>query len=190
MMDQVAYIGAGVLAFCALAALLSEQLRRWRSTLAVAARYVLGLPMLGAYVYGALSETILGRTAADEPKAELELFWSHRESLAMSDGSLVVTNSELLAEILLNVLLFVPLGALLPFLFPRKLGEGSPIRAGIVVGAVACACSLAIELAQWRFNLGLFEFDDVLNNTLGALLGFALYRAVAWVSGRLFPAPA
>ena len=179
-MEQVAYIAAGVLAFSSALALAGTKLRAAKSGVASAVRYLLGLPILSVYVYGVLLQTIVGRTVGAEHKAELELFWSHRESLAVADGNLVVTNESLLEEILLNVLMFVPLGALLPFLFPRRLGEGPIVLSGIAVGIIGAVCSLAIELAQWRFNLGLFEFDDVLNNTLGALLGFVLYRAVAW----------
>lgn len=188
MMDQVAYITAGVLIFCAVLALLSAELSAWRSALSKNLRKVLGLPMLVMYVYAVLLETILGRRVADEPKAALELFWSHRESLSVEGGSLVVTDAELFAEILLNILLFVPLGALLPFLFPRQLGEGGVFRGGAVVCVVACVCSFAIELSQLHFNLGLFEFDDVLHNTLGALLGYALFRLITWVAARRFPA--
>ena len=182
-MDQVAYIAAGVLLFSALLAFAGARLRLASRGVSAAVRYLLGLPILAVYAYGVLLQTIIGRTVGSEHKAELELFWSHRESLSLADGSLVVTNASLLEEILLNVLMFVPLGALLPFLLPRRLGEGPLILSGIGVGIVAGACSLAIELAQWRFNLGLFEFDDILNNTLGALLGFVLYRVVARVLG-------
>lgn len=181
MMDQVAYIGAGVLVFASALALVDARLSAARAT---ALRYVLGLPLLAVYIYGVLSETLLGRTAADEPKAEFELFWSHRASLAVEDGSLTVTNAELFAEIILNILLFVPLGALLPYLFPHWFERHSPALGAATVAATAAASSLAIELAQLHFNLGLFEFDDVLNNTLGALAGYALYRVVSRLASR------
>lgn len=180
-MEAVAYIAAFVFGFCAVLALLNAPLRRWRWWLTTIVRYLLGLPTMLVYVYGVLLVTILGRKPGDEPKAVLELFWSHRESLALDGGNLVVTNSELLEEIMLNILMFVPLGALLPFLFPKSIGERGFVRGALAVAAIACLCSLAIELTQLYFKLGLFEFDDVLNNTLGALAGYALYSAIAFV---------
>jgi glycopeptide antibiotics resistance protein len=47
-----------------------------------------------------------------------------------------------------------------------------------MVCLVTCACSLSVELVQWCFRLGLFEFDDVLDNTLGAVAGYAIYLLV------------
>lgn len=41
---------------------------------------------------------------------------------------------------------------------------------------VAAACSLCIELAQLVLRIGLFELDDILDNALGATLGYLLYR--------------
>lgn len=185
-MEQVKYTAIFVLAFTAGIALLGALLsgrRSWQSGLV---RALIGLPSLAAYIYGVLHETILNRTAGSARRAELELFWSHRESLALVDGDLIVTNTELLIEIILNVLLFVPLGALLPFLFPRQLRDTNIIAGSIIVCAVGCACSCAIELAQWRFSLGLFEFDDILNNTLGAFAGYLLYRVLTGLAERCF----
>lgn len=92
-----------------------------------------------------------------------------------------VSSSSLLAEIVLNVLLFVPLGALLPFAWPARLRG---LRGAVSVAAVGAGASLAIELSQLLFHLGLFEFDDVLNNTLGAVAGYATYSLLSALATR------
>ena len=46
--------------------------------------------------------------------------------------------------------------------------------------------SLAVELSQYRFGLGISEIDDVLHNTLGAALGFAaVHLDAAAIAGKL-----
>lgn len=64
---------------------------------------------------------------------------------------------ELYRSLLMNVLLFEPLGLTLAQALP-------PHRTAMLLSAV-------IEAAQYAFGLGRAETDDVLCNTLGALLG-------------------
>ena len=164
-----------VLAFCVALPLLGAGLRNHRIV-----RRILGLGMLVACGYGILTLTILGRNVHSAPMAKLELLWSYRASLAFAEEGLSVTNTRLLSEIMLNVLLFVPLGACLPFFVPELLCSRQPVRDMLIVLVIACSCSLAVELVQWLLRVGLFEFDDVLNNTLGTLLGFGMYRVITW----------
>ena len=37
--------------------------------------------------------------------------------------------------------------------------------------------SVGIELTQFITGLGLMEFDDVFNNTVGGLIGYMIYKA-------------
>ena len=76
-----------------------------------------------------------------------------------------------------NVLLFMPLGFLLPFLF-RRLQRPWPM---IWRGA---AMSIAIEVTQLLTRARAVDIDDVILNTLGAALGFVVYRALAWLVRR------
>lgn len=64
-------------------------------------------------------------------------------------------------DIVLNILLFIPLG----FLLGRK--GWKAILFGFLLSAF-------IELAQYVFLLGYCEADDVLNNTIGCVLGVLL----------------
>ena len=89
------------------------------------------------------------------------LFRSYREVLAGG-------NRELLRSNFMNVLLFLPggllLGALLPDRWPRW---ARMLTAGLLLGGM----SLAIEQCQHLRMLGNAEADDILHNTLGAVLG-------------------
>lgn len=77
---------------------------------------------------------------------------------------------ELYREMLMNVFLFFPLGLTLSNALPHRWNRW--LRIGVTTLA-SCLLSAGIEYAQYRFALGLAETDDVLCNTLGALLGAA-----------------
>ena len=77
---------------------------------------------------------------------------------------------ELYREMLMNVFLFFPLGLTLSNALPRRWNYRRRIGVTVLAG---CLLSAGIEYAQYRFALGLAETDDVLCNTLGALLGAA-----------------
>ena len=72
---------------------------------------------------------------------------------------------------LLNIALFLPLGFFLPLLWPEW---NRPIPV-LLFGA---AFSLLIEASQ-LLNLRNTDVDDILLNTLGAVIGLLLYRAFA-----------
>ncbi|MFR5876120.1 MAG: VanZ family protein [Eubacterium sp.] len=72
-------------------------------------------------------------------------------------------------NIILNILLFTPLGFLLP-LWNKKLNKiYIVLPCGIVL-------TILIELAQYILKIGIFEFDDILNNTFGVLIGFTILQ--------------
>ena len=74
----------------------------------------------------------------------------------------------------LNILLFVPFGYLLPrFITLAKPGEKVRWWQITALGFIA---SLLIETAQLVFSRGIFELDDLVKNTLGAAAGYALWR--------------
>ena len=77
---------------------------------------------------------------------------------------------ELYREMLMNVFLFFPLGLTLSNALSPKRRCRRRIALTTLVGFILSA---GIELAQYRFSLGLAETDDVICNTLGAFLGAA-----------------
>ncbi len=104
--------------------------------------------LFAAYILFILFVTILNRTAG-ESAAEFVPFWSYHVP-------------ELRAEIILNYILFIPFGFLLAMCADRHLWMIVP--AGFILSA-------SVEVAQLVFRIGLFEFDDMIGNTAGTLLG-------------------
>ena len=68
----------------------------------------------------------------------------------------------------MNAVLFFPAGLLGCEILPRRWRHW---KKAVPVTAVLTLFSVGIEYAQYRFGLGLAETDDVIHNTLGALLG-------------------
>ena len=71
---------------------------------------------------------------------------------------------EMLKENLLNIALFFPFGVLLPFSFYKRLRWWQ----GLAMGLIA---SVIIEVLQLVLYRGLFEFDDMIHNGFGCMLG-------------------
>ncbi len=76
----------------------------------------------------------------------------------------------------LNVLMFLPLGFLLPLLWPEY-------RRFLPVLCAAFCFSLMIECGQ-LFNMRKSDVDDLLMNTLGAVLGYLLWLLLKQVFPR------
>ena len=89
-------------------------------------------------------------------RLNLTLFWSYRRFLS---------SPYLRMEIINNIWLFVPLGAILFKLIPRWYVVFIPVMV-----------SAAVEIAQYVFDVGLCELDDIVSNGLGGLIG----AAVCW----------
>lgn len=69
--------------------------------------------------------------------------------------------------IVLNMLLLMPIGILLPVILQKRFFFW-PVLIGF-------GCSLAIELMQYYFRCGMFELDDLFNNTVGVWFGYLIY---------------
>ena len=113
-------------------------------------------PLLAAYILFILMETIIGRKVG-VGRVELVPFWSY-------------SHPELRMEIVLNYILFIPLGVLLYLCFGKKLGLRVVI-AGLLL-------SVSIEIVQLVFRIGLFEFDDMIGNTVGCLIGSVVGKLI------------
>jgi glycopeptide antibiotics resistance protein len=86
---------------------------------------------------------------------------------------------ELYREILMNVLLFFPLGLSLSSALPHKRSVGR--RFCLTVLAGLCV-SVAVEAIQFVFKLGMAEVDDLMTNSFGAALGASqlLLSRILW----------
>ncbi len=74
-------------------------------------------------------------------------------------------------ELLGNVIAFAPMGFLLPLLFNR-------IKGVVKVSVISFTISLFFELIQLITNLGIFDVDDMILNTIGSIIGFMVYKAI------------
>lgn len=171
-MDQATIISMLVLLIALLLPVLARVLRRYPKWLATA-----GYALLALYAAAYLYETLLFRTVKDEYMFRTEVLWSYREALVMPDGLMSlfkgtarVKRPDLWESILLNILLCIPLGYLLPFVFAKLKGWH--------VLLIAFLCSVLTEGVQLVFRLGWFEFDDIINNTLGAVIGLVMYLCI------------
>lgn len=71
-------------------------------------------------------------------------------------------------QIILNIILFIPFGFLFPIIQPKL------SKATITYGVLL---SLAIEIMQYITGRGLADIDDLINNALGAVIGYLIYMA-------------
>lgn len=129
------------------------------------------------YIFLLLYATLLSRTPSGVRTYRLEPFASLKGAFEVAEGTgLRLKAPQALEGIFLNLCLCVPAGYLLPLALLRR---GKRMRFWQVICAGA-AISAAIEVTQFVACLGMLELDDWLLNTLGAALGYLLYR-------RLFP---
>ncbi len=80
---------------------------------------------------------------------------------------------EMVVNIVGNLAAFAPLGFLVPIFREERTS----------LGRVVCLCagiSLLIELLQFFTGYRVADIDDVILNTLGGVLGYAVYRLVCW----------
>lgn len=97
---------------------------------------------------------------------QLELFWSWKEIFGIGKcgrlGS--TTSSGLLLENALNMILLFPAGILIPFILGRRQSCWKGLLIGIVISSM-------IEILQLVLCRGLFEFDDIIHNSIGCMVG-------------------
>ena len=120
-------------------------------------RTVLLCALIAIHILFVLWYTV-GRRGLTDDQTHLELFWSYRSWMS--------GNRKLGWQILGNLAMLFPLGFLLSSLTQKK-------RYLLIPPVFSCV----IELAQLLTMRGMFEFDDILNNTVGAVLG--------WIAAKL-----
>ena len=106
--------------------------------------------------------TVFTRNANGVHRYKLELFWSWKE---VYHGS-----KELLKENILKMILLFPMGLLLPVIFFKKISWWKGFLAGALVSAL-------IETSQLALCRGLFEWDDIIHNGFGSMLGCLISSA-------------
>ncbi len=115
-------------------------------------------PLLVFYLCVVFSITIVNRLPYDEVRYNLSLFWSYQAA---------AERSYYILEILLNYFMLLPYGLMASFFMKRRYA----VLSGVIL-------SVGIETAQLFMKRGLFEFDDILGNTIGVVLGALIYTAI------------
>lgn len=139
------------------------------AVLVVAASLLLGkrgnLCLLIFYFGVILYMTMIYRSRGTA-RMETELFWSYKQFFR---------DPSIRKEIMDNIWLFVPLGTVLYRLYPK-----------LRILLVPVLLSAGIEILQYFTGLGLAELDDLINNSLGGLIGYGIgYVAGAYSSTRV-----
>ena len=117
------------------------------------------------YILTVLWYTVFKRNIAIH-NAQFELFWSYKKWFA--------GDTDLGQKIIANIVMFLPFGFLLSAVLPTTPSFKGGKKAAVVISA-AIIFSLIIETLQLFLMRGLFEWDDVFSNAVGAALGLLLY---------------
>ena len=129
----------------------------------------LALSILTFYLAFVFTLTIYERPVTPEATMQLALFWSYKHILNGDKG--------MFFEVFWNIVMFMPYGILASIL-PKSKAKWHVLLSGALLSA-------AIELTQLISHRGLFEYDDIIHNTLGTIVGIALFYVAAKAIGRI-----
>lgn len=124
----------------------------------------IALLVLSEYISFLYFVTIIYRVAKKKKRYDMTPFWSY-------------DRPDLLFEIIMNIIVFVPIG----FLMGMIISNISWWKALIFGGGI----SLSIEILQLLTHRGVAELDDLIHNTLGCLIGYGCYALVRFVYERV-----
>ena len=93
------------------------------------------------------------------PFREIRRFWKYREKVGMLSAFLNLAG---------NVIGFLPFGFILPVIHPK-------LHHFCTAAGLGFLFSLCVETVQLVSKAGCFDVDDLLLNTLGAVLGYGLF---------------
>ncbi|MEG1525360.1 MAG: VanZ family protein [Clostridia bacterium] len=127
-------------------------------------RRLVSTMLLCGYGFIVMGLTVFSRAAGTMGRVNLSLFFGYAD--AFETGSALAFQL-----IIFNILMFLPLGFLLPPLSKR-------LNSLFAVLLCALTFSLLIECTQYFSRTGIFELDDLFHNTLGAVLGYCIYVAL------------
>ena len=99
-----------------------------------------------------------------------------REGIQSAFSHVYVVKFEDITQVYMNIMLYVPMGYLLPYVF-EFFRNGSRLRP-----VIACfLISFITENLQLIFRLGFYDIDDLMANTFGGLIGVLFYISVGYV---------
>ena len=114
--------------------------------------------LLVEYIFLLFCSTVFFRATSVTRQYDFHPFWSYQ---AIQEGK-----EELLAENIMNVVVFIPVGLLICIAFKQMTWWKALL--------IGCGISVTIEALQFFLMRGFSEVDDVMHNTLGCLLGYGI----------------
>lgn len=151
------------------------------------------LVVFAIYIFGNLFFTLLNREVLSESAIIFQPGSDFQSAFYMDMGilgfireilnsnfstalsSIHIQSNIMAREVLLNILLYFPMGYLLPFVFKSLRGHI------LLITLIGFLASCATEFTQLYFHLGVFQVDDIILNTLGAFLGAILGSILVWI---------
>lgn len=124
-------------------------------------KLVLGAVFIG-YIIFVLELTVFGRGTSHYLQMNLQPFSGYIDAwkkYSLRD----------LQNCIFNILMFVPLGIFLPLI-------SSKFKKFKWLLLIVLSATLSIETYQTLSGAGIFELDDLMNNSLGGIMGYQLYR--------------
>lgn len=120
--------------------------------------------LLLCYLVVVVGVTMLSRGSWFENKTIHSFFYSYKEAWNNFKW-------RQWRDIILNILLFVPLGILLPMGVKK-------LRSFWKIYFVGFLFTLGIETLQLYLKKGIFELDDIVNNTIGCMIGYGCFAII------------
>ena len=121
------------------------------------------IAILIAYIGVLFCATLLTRESVGKVHIKAEWFWGYK----VDDPRI------LYADNLRNILLFLPIGCLVGLIAPKH-----KLLAATLVGLFL---SETIECSQLIWHRGIFDVDDLFNNTVGAFFGGVIVVLTLWI---------
>ena len=148
--------------------------------------------VFGLYIMAVLFVTFFSRSAASDYQIHIAFYQDLANAVKIDFGILGFIHSiftdglaealqhvsvekmDSISQVYLNVVMFIPMGYLLPYVFDKfQKAKGRTVLNCFLF-------SLLIENVQLITKHGFYDIDDIVSNTLGGFLGFELYMLFAY----------
>lgn len=135
----------------------------------------IGRIVIWSYLYLIFLFTFLSRSTNPGYKYKLLPFWSYQYIATTHDLNIVL-------EVMVNSLMFVPMGILVPWTYRNYLHEDQRKELKIII-LFGLIVSVSVECIQLLTRTGYFEWDDIVHNMIGLIVGYGFYL---WMKGKKF----
>lgn len=123
------------------------------------------LTVLPVYLFAVYSSLVFSRATYPTYNYSLIPFYSYYQTIKGIE--------KLTMEIIGNIIMLMPVGILLPFNLKKN-----KFKTTLIIGFLI---TFSIEFMQLIFKRGLFETDDLIDNTLGVVLGYLIYKIICTI---------